>query len=182
MTEIELIQYLKEHYPEENSYCEWKEFKSLKNSFNGASKDDVISYVSAIANMEGGHLVIGVKDKSLDIIGFDPCNHNRQSIVLRLTEQCPNLSSEGLSVDEYITDDTAKRVWVFHIPKHMPRQPVYAHNKAFQRKEDSLVEITRERMDAILSEPLIEKDWTATIIPDATLDDLDPDAIAMARE
>ena len=142
----------------------------------------MISYVSAIANMEGGHLVIGVKDKSLDIIGFDPYNHDRQNVVLRLTEQCPNLSSEGLSVDEFITDDTNKRVWIFHIPKHMPRQPVYAHNKAFQRKEDSLVEITRERMDAILSEPLIEKDWTATILPDATLDDLDPAAIAMARE
>ena len=182
MKEQELIQYLKENYPEENSRCEWKEFKSLKNSFNGSSRDDVISYVSAIANMEGGHLVIGVKDKSLDIIGFEPYNHDRQNVVLRLTEQCPNLSSEGLSVDEFITDDTNKRVWIFHIPKHMPRQPVYAHNKAFQRKEDSLVEITRERMDAILSEPLIEKDWTATIIPDATLDDLDPAAIAMARE
>lgn len=182
MKELELIQYLKENYPEENSYCEWKEFNSLKNSFNGSSRNDVISYVSAIANMEGGHLVIGVKDGSLEITGIDPYNHNRQNAVIRLTEQCPNLSSEGLSVDEFITDDTNKRVWIFHIPKHMPRQPVYAHNKAFQRKEDSLVEITRERMDAILSEPLIEKDWTATIIQDATMDDLDPAAIAMARE
>ena len=37
-------------------------FKNLKNSFCGNEKDDVISYVSAIANMEGGHLVIGVKE------------------------------------------------------------------------------------------------------------------------
>ena len=182
MNEQELKQYLKEHYPEENSYCEWKEFKSFKNSLCGSSKDDVISYASAIANMEGGHLVIGVKDGNLDIIGFDPYNYTRQSVILRLTELCPNLSSEGLSVDEFITDDTGKRVWVFHVPKHMPRQPVYAHNKAFQRKEDSLVEITRERMDAILSEPLIEKDWTAMILHDATIDDLDPEAIALARE
>lgn len=182
MNEQELIQYLKEHYPEENSYCEWKEFKSLKNSFCGSSRNDVISYASAIANMEGGHLVIGVKDGSLDIIGFDPYNYTRQSVILRLTELCPNLSSEGLSVDEFITVDTGKRVWVFHFPKHMPRQPVYAHNKPFQRKEDSLVEMTRERMDAILSEPLIEKDWTATVLHDATIDDLDPEAIAMARE
>ena len=50
--------------PQENARCEWKEFKNLKNSFCGNEKDDVISYVSAIANMEGGHLVIGVKDKT----------------------------------------------------------------------------------------------------------------------
>lgn len=29
------------------------------------------TYLSAIANMEGGHLVIGVKDKTLEIVGTD---------------------------------------------------------------------------------------------------------------
>ena len=53
MTELELQQYLLHEYPQENSHCEWKEFKNLKNSFCGDEKDDVISYVSAIANMEG---------------------------------------------------------------------------------------------------------------------------------
>ena len=43
----------------------------MKNSFCGDEKDDVISYVSAIANMEGGHLVVGVKDKTLEIVGTD---------------------------------------------------------------------------------------------------------------
>ena len=58
-------------YPQENARCEWKEYKNLKNSFCGNEKNDVISYVSAIANMEGGHLVIGVKDKTLEIVGTD---------------------------------------------------------------------------------------------------------------
>ena len=74
MTELELQQYLLREYPQENARCEWKEFKNLKNSFCGDEKDDVISYVSAIANMEGGHLVIGVKDKTLEIAGTDFCN------------------------------------------------------------------------------------------------------------
>ena len=65
MTEIELQQYLLREYPQENARCEWKEFKNLKNSFCGDEKDDVISYVSAIANMEGGFLVVGVHDKTL---------------------------------------------------------------------------------------------------------------------
>ena len=52
MLELELQQYLLREYPQENARCEWKEFKNLKNSFCGDEKDDVISYVSAIANME----------------------------------------------------------------------------------------------------------------------------------
>lgn len=55
MTELDLQQYLQREYPQENARCEWKEFKNLKNlknSFCGNEKDDVISYVSAIANME----------------------------------------------------------------------------------------------------------------------------------
>ena len=45
MLELELQQYLHREYPQENTYCEWKEFKNLKNSFCGDEKDDVISYV-----------------------------------------------------------------------------------------------------------------------------------------
>jgi len=52
MLEHNLQQYLLHEYPQENARCEWKEFKNLKNSFCGDEKDDVISYVSAIANME----------------------------------------------------------------------------------------------------------------------------------
>ena len=69
MTSKELQQYLLREFPQENACCEWKEMKNLKNSFAGDEKNDVISYVSAIANMEGGHLVIGVRDKSLEIMG-----------------------------------------------------------------------------------------------------------------
>lgn len=71
MLELELQQYLQREYPQENACCEWKEYKNLRNSFCGDEKNDVISYVSAIANMEGGHLVIGVKDKTLEIVGTD---------------------------------------------------------------------------------------------------------------
>lgn len=56
MTEKELQQYLQTHYSKETS-CEWKEFKNLKHFVKGHEGEDIISYVSAIANMEGGHLV-----------------------------------------------------------------------------------------------------------------------------
>ena len=182
MLELELQQYLLREYPQENARCEWKEFKNLKNSFCGNEKDDVISYVSAIANMEGGHLVIGVRDKTLEIVGTDTYSYDRQKAILRLTERCVNLSTEGLDIDEFITDDSNRKVWVIHIPKHLPKRPVFAHNKAWQRIEDSLVEMTAERMSAILDEPIFsETDWSAQIVYDATIDDLDEVAIAKAR-
>ena len=183
MTEQELQQYLVKHYPKEDEACEWKEFKKLKNDFNGHEKDDVISYVSALANMEGGDLVIGVEDKTLKIVGTDTYNYDVQKARLRLIDQCANLPSEGLLVEEFITSDTNKTVWVIHVPHHMKRQPVYAHNKAWQRLDDSLIELTESRKNAILNEQEgVPYDWTAEIIPDATIDDLDKEAIAKARE
>lgn len=181
MNQLELQQLLQREYPQENARCEWKEFKNLKNSFCGDEKDDVISYVSAIANMEGGQLVIGVRDKSLDIIGTDTYNYDRQKAILRLTERCVNLSTEGLDIEEFIADDTNKKVWIINIPKHRPKLPVYAHNKAWQRIEDSLVELTQERLNAILEENSPTFDWSAEIVQDASLEDLDVKALAKAR-
>ena len=182
MTELELQQYLLREYPQENVRCEWKEFKNLKNSFCGDEKDDVISYVSAIANMEGGFLVIGVHDKTLEFVGTDTYNYDRQKAILRLTDRCANLSSEGLDIEEFITDDTKKKVWVISIPKHRPKLPVYAHDKAWQRIEDSLVELTSERLNAILEETSPTYDWSAETIIEATIDDLDSRALQKARE
>lgn len=182
MTEQELEQNLIKQYSKENEGCEWKEFKNMKNGFNGHEKDDVISYVSALANMEGGHLVIGVEDKTLKIVGTNTYNYTIQQAVLRLTDLCANLSSEGLNIEEFVTDDTQKTVWVIHIPKHQPKLPVYAHNKAWQRIEDSLVELTPERLNAILEETSPTYDWSAETIAEVTLDDLEPKALQKARE
>lgn len=190
MTEIELQQYLCTNYPKEDETCDWKEMKNLKNSFAAQEGDDVISYVSAIANMEGGHLVIGVQDKTLEIIGtdlsklmFNGSQATPESATFKLTEHCTNLSSEGLFIEEFVTDDTHKTVWVIHIPKHLPRRPVYAHKKAWQRVKDSLVQMRTERLETILNESLaVEDDWSAMIIPEATIEDLDPKAIEVARE
>lgn len=184
MTEIELKTYIQVHFPIENEACEWKEFKSLKHSFSGKAGDDIISYISAISNMEGGHLVIGIEDGTHNIVGIqDFNNHTAQNIKLRLLEKCSNLDSDNFSIEEFVTSDTNRTVWVIHIPKHLPRQPVYAHAMLWQRIEDSLVEMRPERKDAILREPISRsEDWSAQIIPEASLLDLEPKAISKARE
>lgn len=183
MDEQALHQYLQAHFPKENAACEWKEFKNLKHAVSGAKGDDIISYISAIANMEGGHLMIGVEDASLRIVGIqDFHDYTVDNIRHRLLGKCTNLDSEGLRVEAHVTDGTGKTVWVFHIPKHRPRLPVYAHDKAWQRINDSLVEMRPERLSTILAEAIELVDWSAQTVPDATFDDLDPDALALARE
>jgi len=182
MTEIEIHNYLKKSFPQENEKCEWKEFKNLKHTVSGNEGDDIISYVSAIANMKGGHLVVGVEDETLNIIGIQNFHtYTSTNIKLKILTDCPNLSAEGFEIQELISSDTNKTIWIISIPKHQFRLPVYAHKKLWQRINDSLVSITQARIDAILTEIRSNDDWSATIIPNASIDDLDEAAIKKAR-
>lgn len=184
MTEQELHQYLKTHFPKENEHCEWKAFSNLRSDVSGRAGEDVISYVSAIANMEGGHLVMGVEDKTLEVLGIQQVNdYTPENFPYRILGNCTHLPSEGLKVESFTTSDTHKTVWVLHIPKHAARQPVIAHRKAWQRSGDSLIELTPSRKAAILVEPLHTiDDWSAVVCPAATIQELDETAIAKARQ
>lgn len=184
MTEKELQTYLLKRFPKEDAGCDWKEMTNLKNSFANDPHKDVISYLSGISNMEGGHLIIGVKDRTLDIIGTDlsKFNFDSTSVIYKMIEMCPNLPSEGLFVDEFITSDTNKTVWVVNIPKHLPRRPVFAHKKKWQRIGDSLVELTAERENVILNEEIVHYDWSADIIEEADYSDLDEEALQKALD
>lgn len=182
MTEKELQDYLKTNYPIENEKCEWKEFKSLKNSVSGDAGNDVISYISAIANMQGGNLIIGIQDKTLNIVGIqDFAGYTIENVRFRINGNITNLNVETFSVQEFITSDTNKTIWIFHIPKHQFRLPVYAHKKTWQRIDDNLVEMTKARLDAILTQFQVNEDWSKVIIQGATIEDLDQEAIKKAR-
>ena len=55
-------------------------------------------------------------------------------------------------------------------------------DKAWQRIEDSLMELTQERLNVILDEPLFtDTDWSIVIVPNATIDDLDEVDIAKEK-
>ena len=182
MTEKELHDYLKTSYPIENEKCEWKEFKSLKNSISGDGGGDVISYVSAIANMQGGSLVIGIQDQTHAITGIQEfAGYTIEDIRFRINGNITNLNVDKFSVQEFTTSDTNKVVWIFHIPKHQFRLPVYAHKKTWQRIDDNLVEMTKARLDAILEQVQVNEDWSKSIIPEASLKDLDSEAMKKAR-
>ena len=183
MTRQDISEYIRIQYPSENEGCEWKEYKNLQNSLCGHEGDDVVSYVSAISNMNGGTIVIGVKDKTLEIIGIQNFgNYSIESAKAKIAEKCRNLPIENLNINELKAEDTGEIVWILTIPKHKAKLPVYAHNKAWQRIGDSLIEMKGERQAAILSELEITDDWSVQIVDDASINDLDPDAIEKARK
>lgn len=183
MTEEEIKLFVTTQFPKENESIEWKDFSNLKNTLCGHEGDDVISYVSAISNMNGGSLVVGVEDKTLNITGISNFgNYTVESAKYRIYEKCQNLPSEAFVINELISSDTHKTVWIINIPKHHSKLPVYAHNKAWQRIGDSLDKMSDDRLQAILDELTVLDDWSVKIVENATIDDLDEEAIEKARK
>jgi ATP-dependent DNA helicase RecG len=124
MKEADLHQYLLARFPKETGACEWKQFKRLRHAVTGAKGDDIASYVSGIANQEGGHLVIGVEDATLRIVGIqDFHDYTADNLGPRLIGFCAHLDSEGLRVEPHTTEDTGKTVWVLHIPNRLLKNP-----------------------------------------------------------
>ncbi|WP_374353914.1 RNA-binding domain-containing protein [Limnohabitans sp.] len=182
-TAAELQRWLRAHFPKENERHEWKEWDSLKSNISGRKGGDLVSYISALANMEGGCIVIGAQDRTLAPTGIqDFADYTTENLVHRVLGKTPGLPSLGLHVQELQARDTGAVVWLVHVPRHAPREPVLAHDKAWQRDGDSLVELRDDRRRAILAEHLAGEDWSAAVVPDATLDDLDETAVAKARE
>lgn len=183
MTAKDLQAFIRARFPQEDERVEWKEWASLKSNISGRKGEDLVSYVSALANMDGGCVVIGVKDKSLAVTGIqDFADYTPENIIHRILGKTPGLPSVGLSVEALQASDTGAVVWLVHVPHHAPRQPVHAHDKAWQRDGDSLVELRPDRLRGILTELIAGQDWSAELVPNATLADLDVTAIAKARE
>lgn len=183
LTASELQAWLRLNYPIENERHEWKGWQDLKHHVSGRAGDDLTSYVSGLSNMEGGTIVLGVEDGSLKIVGITNVHGlTPEKLKFRLAELCINLPTQGLRVREWVTTDSGARVWLVEVPRHASRQPVLSHGKAWQRIGDSLVELRPDRHQAILAEPLAGEDWSAEVLPGAALSDLDPHALALARQ
>ena len=182
MNASELQRHLRERFPVENDRHEWKGWRNLRHNVSGAKGEDLLCYVSALANMDGGCVLIGVADASLVPTGIDePGDYTPEELPHRLLGRCANLPSLGLHVEALRADDTGAAVWIVHVPRHAPRKPVYAHDAAWQRDHDKLVPLREDRLAAILAEPLAGEDWSGFVVASAALDDLDPEALALAR-
>ncbi|MDR2503227.1 MAG: putative DNA binding domain-containing protein [Deltaproteobacteria bacterium] len=158
------------------------EFKQAKNTFNF---DDIGKYFSALANEANlkGHkaawLIFGVTDDR-NIVGtnFHPQPKNLHS----LKHEIAKLTTDSLSfIEIHEVRVEGKRVVLFEIPAAPPATPVAFKRVWYGRDGESLVPLSLQKLERIRAQKKFT-DWSAETVVDATLDDLDPDAMRVARE
>ena len=184
MSEKELINTLKQLLKSVEG--EIVEFKRAKNNFDF---DKLGRYVSAISNeanlrqKQYGWLIFGIDDKTHNIVGTN--YKDTASGIQKLKIDIANNTTDGLTfMDIYIVhpkvNDQAKRVIMFQIPAAAIGIPTGWKNQYYDRKGESLSNLSFEKIDRIRGEHKI--DWSKKINPDASIDDLDKDAIKLARK
>ena len=126
MTAHQLQAWLRAQFPKENERYEWKEWLSLKSNISGRKGEGLVSYVSALANMDGGCVVIGAQDKTLEVMGIqDFADYTPENVVHRILGKTPGLPSMGLQIEELQASDTDAIVWLEHVPRLAPRQGLH---------------------------------------------------------
>ncbi|VVB70179.1 Putative DNA-binding domain protein [uncultured archaeon] len=163
---------------------EWVEFKEAKNDHDF---DDIGKYFSALsneANLRGkpaGWLIFGVTDKfPRRICGT---NYRLQKPGLdRLKEkitQHTNHQITFLECHEFF--DIQGRVVLFEIPPAPRGIPTTWNGIPYGRIHDSLGPLSLQEIEQIRRQGTPE-DWSAQICESATINDLDPQAIAFAKQ
>jgi ATP-dependent DNA helicase RecG len=163
---------------------EWIEFKEARTNFDF---DDIGKYFSALsneANLKGksaGWLIFGVTDKPPRVIvGSD--YRNTPPGLDRLKQkiaQHTNHQMAFVAIHELIVE--GKRVVMFEIPPAARGIPTTWNGVAYGRVHESLAPLALYEIEEIRSQAP-QDDWSAKVCEGATLADLDPEAIAFARE
>ncbi|MDY4466207.1 MAG: putative DNA binding domain-containing protein [Candidatus Treponema excrementipullorum] len=163
------------------------EFKEAKNSF---SFDELGQYFSALSNEANLHnkncawLIFGIEDKKHIIVGT---NYRKSAKDLNnLKEEIARQTSEHLSFIEIYEckrkDPAGKnqRILLFQIPPAPKGIPIAFKRMYYGRDGESLVGLSIEKIERIRSQSKSE-DWSAKLITEASIEDLDSDAIQFAR-
>ena len=169
----------------ENWENEIVEFKEANNDYD---KDKIGKYFSAIsneANLKGvqfGWLVFGVRNKDKKIVGS---NYRDSSGLAKLKYEISLNTTGSISFIEIyeifpIVDNEKKRVILFQIPAAATAIPTGWNDHYYGRYGESLGALAIDEQDRIRGQE--KKDWSKQIIPDATINCLDNNAIAVARE
>ena len=161
---------------------EMVEFKKAETNFD---VDELGKYFSALSNeanlraREFGWIVFGVWDKKHEIVGTS--FKNSEVALNKLKQDMSQHTTDGLIFREIIPLEVeGKRVLLFKVPA-TPRNIVMKWKGiAYGRDGESLKPLNQAKQDEIRRQPPI-LDWTAQLVPNATIDDLDELAIATAR-
>ena len=159
------------------------EFKKAENSFDF---DDLGKYFSALSNeanlrgLDFAWLIFGYDEKKHKIVGTS--YKNGESALNNLKHDFAQHTIDGQTFREIVPLEVdGKRILMFKIPAS-PRNIVMKWKGiAFGRDGESLKPLNQSKMDEIRHQTP-EPDWSAELVPNATIDDLDEVAIAKARK
>ena len=166
----------------EHAENEVVEFKKAETNFD---VDELGKYFSALSNeanlreREFGWIVFGVWDKKHEIVGTS--FKDGEVALNKLKQDMSQHTTDGLIFREIIPLEVeGKRVLLFKVPA-TPRNIVMKWKGiAYGRDGESLKPLNQAKQDEIRQQPPIP-DWTAQLVPNATIGDLDELAIATAR-
>ncbi len=174
----EIFYRLRYHYEDEVV-----EFKKAENSF---SFDDLGKYFSALSNeanlrdKDFAWLVFGLHDKTREILGTSYKNGMKSLQKLKY-DLSQHTTDRNTFRDIYELEVEGKRVLMFQIPAAPRGIPMAWQGHFYARRGESLVALDMSKYEEIRRQT-VNEDWTAEIVADATIDDLDTKAIAKARE
>ncbi len=159
------------------------EFKKAENNFDF---DDLGKYFSALSNeanlrgLDFAWLIFGYDEKKHKIVGTS--YKNGESALNNLKHDFAQHTTDGQTFREIVPIEVdGKRILMFKIPAS-PRNIVMKWKGiAFGRDGESLKPLNQSKMDEIRHQTP-EPDWSAELVPNATIDDLDEVAIAKARK
>ena len=162
------------------------EVGELKKAENNFDFDDLGKYFSALsneANLRGfdfAWLIFGYDEKKHEIVGTS--YKNSEGALNNLKHDFSQHTTDGQTFREIIPIEIdGKRILMFKIPAS-PRNIVMKWKGiAYGRDGESLKPLNQSKQDEIRRQ-IPAPDWSAEIVPDATIDDLDEVAIAKARK
>jgi len=154
------------------------EFKEAKANFDF---DKLGHYFSAICNearLKGkryGYFVFGVNDKR-EIVGTSyRANGGLESLMREMADKTTGRTTFS-DIREYVQN--GKRVVVFEIPAAPNGMPIAFDGIWWGREGSSLNTLSLEELDRLR----LKEDWSELILPEVKLDDLDEQAVRMARK
>lgn len=159
------------------------EFKEAKNTYDFSKLGKYFSALSNEANLKGksfAWLIFGVEDKKHNIVGtkFRLQRKDLDSLKGEIAKKTTN----GISfIEIYEVVKPDGRILMFQIPAAPKGIPIAFDGHYYARDGEELAPLNIEKIERIRGQ-IIKDDWSAVIIPDATIEDLDEDAIALARK
>lgn len=181
MTTQELIILLEKfiHLPGENEVVE---FKKALNGFDTQKLGEYFSALSNEANLhqeESAWLLFGIHDKTHAVLGssYKPTRPSLDALKREIAEG----TNCGITFAEiHEVTYQGKRVVMFQIPAAPQGIPTSYKGHYYGRDGESLVALSLHELESIRRQST-SVDWSAQIVKEATIEDLDPKAIAIAR-